>query len=181
MFAMILIIYAHPYPKHSRACESLLADVREMPGVTVRSLYDLYPDFDIDVAVEQQALHDAELVVWLHPLYWYSVPALLKHWFEVVLVRGWAYGKDGHALRGKRCLWVTSTGGNEAAYSSTGIHEQPFENFAAPIEETARFCGMQWQLPLVVHGAHTVSDDELRARAQEFRDRLVAARAESPP
>jgi glutathione-regulated potassium-efflux system ancillary protein KefF len=61
----------------------------------VHSLYDLYPDFDIDVDAEQAALKHADLVVWMHPIYWYSVPAMLKHWFDVVLLRGWAYGEGG--------------------------------------------------------------------------------------
>ncbi|MBL8525685.1 MAG: glutathione-regulated potassium-efflux system oxidoreductase KefF [Betaproteobacteria bacterium] len=171
---MILVIYAHPYPKHSRAGRALLAAVDGLPGVEVRSLYDLYPDFDIDTASEQAALLRAETIVWLHPIYWYSPPSLLKHWFENVLARGWAYSEGGDALKGKRCLWVPTTGGDEAAYTPNGIHEQPFENFIAPIEQTARFCGMQWLPPIIVHGAHVVSDEQLQAKAEEFRARLIA-------
>ena len=171
---MILIVHAHPYPQHSRAGKALLAAVGDLPAVEMRSLYDLYPDFDIDVAAEQAALARAGLVVWLHPVYWYNVPAMLKHWFDVVLLRGWAYGKDGTALRGKPCLWVPTSGGDREAYSATGVHEQPFENFIHSIEQTARFCGMTWEEPLVVHGAHKVSDTELASAAQNFRARLVA-------
>jgi glutathione-regulated potassium-efflux system ancillary protein KefF len=177
---MILILYAHPYPKHSRACRALLAAVRDLPEVETRSLYDLYADFDIDVAAEQHALTRADLVVWLHPLYWYSVPAMLKHWFDVVLLRGWAYGKDGTALRGKPCLWVTTTGGDAQAYLPGGMHGRRFEDFIAPVEQTARFCGMLWEQPLRVHGAHLVSDAELAAAAQQFRARLVAWSASQP-
>ena len=174
LFAMILIIHAHPYPTHSRACRVLLDAVRDLPDVEVRSLYDLYPNFDIDIAAEQGALLRAGLVVWLHPIYWYSVPAMQKHWFDVVLLRGWAYGTDGTALRGKACLWVTTTGGAADAYSPAGMHERRFENFIPPVEQTARFCAMAWEVPLVVHGAHLVSDAELAAVAQSFRARLVA-------
>lgn len=170
---MILILYAHPYPQHSRACRALLDAVTDLPGLETRSLYDLYPDFDIDVAAEQAALSRADLVVWLHPIYWYSVPSMLKHWFDVVLLRGWAYGKDGTALQGKRCLWVVSTGGDVDSYSAAGMHQQPFEKFVPPIEQTARFCGMTWQTPIVVHGAHVVSDGELAAAAGNFRARLL--------
>lgn len=173
---MILVIYAHPYPQHSRACKALLDGVIDLPDLEARSLFDLYPDFDIDVLAEQAALARAELVVWLHPIYWYSVPSMLKHWFDVVLARGWAYGKDGNALRGKRCLWVTSTGGDEESYSINGTHEQPFKNFAAPVEQTARFCGMQWQAPIVLHGAHAISDAALAAAAEKFRARLIDSR-----
>ena len=170
---MILVLYAHPYPQHSRACKALLNAVSALPGLETRSLYDLYPDFDIDVAAEQAALTRAGLVVWLHPVYWYSTPSMLKHWFDVVLARGWAYGKDGNALRGKHCLWAVSTGGDAESYSGTGMHEQSFEKFVPPIEQTARFCGMEWQAPIVLHGAHEVSDAEIAAAAEHFRVRLL--------
>ena len=174
---MILVLYAHPYPQHSRACRALLNAVVDLPDLETRSLYDLYPDFDIDVAAEQAALGRADLIVWLHPIYWYSVPSMLKHWFDVVLARGWAYGKDGNALHGKQCLWVVSAGGDEESYSAEGMHQQPFEKFAPPIEQTARFCGMKWQAPLVLHGAHEVGDAELAAQAENFRARLMALAA----
>ena len=170
---MILVIHAHPYPQHSRACKALLNAVSDVPGLEVRSLYDLYPDFDINVAAEQAALARADLVVWLNPLYWYSVPSMLKHWFDVVLLRGWAYGRDGDALRGKNGLWVVSTGGGTDSYSASGMHAQPFEKFVLPIEQTARFCGMQWQTPIVLHGAHEVSDADIAVVAANFRAQLV--------
>ena len=98
---MILVILAHPYPRRSRACAALVEAIRDLPGLEVRSLYDLYPDFDVDRAAEQAALERARLVVWLHPLFWYTVPALMKHWLDEVLVRGFAYGPGGTALAGK--------------------------------------------------------------------------------
>lgn len=171
---MILLIHAHPYPVHSRAGRALLQAARGVPGVEVRSLYDRYPTFDIDVPAEQEALTRADLIVWLHPIYWYSVPGLLKHWFDVVLTRGWAYGKGGEALRGKRCLWAATTGGDELAYSPDGMHQKPFPEFHSPIEMTAKFCGMVWEEPLIVHGAHTVSDSDLDTAAQAFRARLTS-------
>ncbi len=150
----------------------MLEAVRGLPNLEVRSLYDRYPDFDIDVAAEQAALACADLVVWLHPIYWYSVPAMLKHWFDVVLLRGWAYGEGGDRLQGKHCLWVTTTGGQKSSFAETGVHQVPFEEFAAPIRQTARFCGMVWERPLALHGAHVIPDDEIAAAAITFRDRL---------
>ena len=103
----IVVVYAHPYPKRSRANRMLLVAVRDLEDIELRSLYALYPDFDIDVAAEQAALEKAHVVVWQHPLYWYTAPGMLKHWFDKVLTRGWAYGDGGTALAGKICQWVT--------------------------------------------------------------------------
>ena len=175
---MILVIHAHPYPAHSRVCKELLAAVRDLPDVEVRSLYDLYPDFDIDIATEQQALARAQLVVWLHPIYWYSAPGLLKHWFDKVLALGWAYGRGGTALHGKHCLWVASIGGAEHTYAEDHSNLLPFGAYMAPIEQTARYCGMHWEKPELVFDTHEISHDKLQARAGQLRERLAAWRAQ---
>lgn len=169
----ILIVHAHPYPDRSRANRALIEAARREPSVEVRSLYDLYPGFDVDVAREQEALARSPVIVWQHPMYWYSVPGLLKHWFDKVLARGWAYGEGGTALTGKRCLWVTTTGGTEDAFGPEGMHAHPLSAFVPPIEQTARFCGMRWEEPIVLHGAHRVEKVVLDAHAARYRARLA--------
>lgn len=176
---MICLLYAHPYPNRSRANRALLEAVRDIEQVEVRRLYDLYPDFSIDVHAEREALTRAQLIVLQHPLYWYSVPGLLKHWFDKVLTVGWAYGKGGDALRGKSCLWVVTTGAFESGYAKEGIHMRPFADFTPPVEQTARFCGMHWLEPVVVHGAHRIDDDELARSAQRYRERLQQLSAQA--
>jgi glutathione-regulated potassium-efflux system ancillary protein KefF len=147
----------------------LLIAVRDLPYVTVHSLYDAYPDFSIDVVAERQRLSAARLVIWQHPLHWYGVPALLKLWWECVLVRGWAYGDGGTALHGKDCLWVTTTGAPPSAYAVAGVHGHPFSAFIPAVQQTARFCGMNWLEPIVVHGAHRIDSEALRAQAAQYR------------
>lgn len=169
---MILLLYAHPHPRHALAGRVLLEAVSDLPQLTVHSLYDAYPDFSIDAAAERERIAAARLVVWQHPLYWYGPPALMKLWFETVLVRGWAYGPGGDALRGKDCLWVTSTGAGSDAYSETGLHGHLFGAFAVPVSQTARFCAMNWLDPIVVHGGHRIERAELDAHAQRYRARL---------
>ena len=171
---MIDLIFAHPYPQRSRTNRVLLEAVRDLPELEVRSLYDLYPDFAIDVEAEQAALTRARVVVWQNPLYWYSVPPLLKLWFDKVLALGWAYGGDQHALQGKVCQWVTTTGGDRHAFSPAGHHGHPFDVFVAPVRQTALFCRMQWQPPLVVHGARRIPESELLELGQTYRERLQA-------
>ncbi len=171
---MILLLYAHPHPDRSEANRILLDAVRDLPGLALHSLYDRYPDFSIDAAAERAAIEAAKLVIWQHPLYWYSVPALLKLWFESVLVRGWAYGDGGSALAGKDCLWVTTTGADADAYGPGGKHAHGFSDFVPHVEQTARFCGMNWLPPIVLHGAHRHGRDWLRTQGQAYRARLQA-------
>ena len=166
----ILIVYAHPYPDRSRAGRALLTGVRDMEGVSVRSLYDLYPDFSIDVEVERQSLSAADVLVWQCPFYWYGMPSLMHLWIEKVLGNGWAYGQGGTAVRGKTALWVTTTGAPAEGYRRGAMHGHPFEAFVPAISQTAEFCGMKWGAPpLVVHGAHRISNDELDAAVDRYR------------
>jgi glutathione-regulated potassium-efflux system ancillary protein KefF len=175
---MIVVVQAHPYPDRSRANRTLARAIDGLEGVAVRSLYDLYPDFSIDVDAEQRALAPASVVVWQHPLYWYTAPALLKLWFEKVLTPGWAYGPGGDALRGKCCLWVVTTGGDERDYSPWGLHSESFDAFTPAIRQTARFCGMEWLDPIVVHDAHRIDVARLEAVAARYREVLVALKAQ---
>jgi glutathione-regulated potassium-efflux system ancillary protein KefF len=171
---MLLVVYAHPHHARSRANRALLDAVRNEPRVGVRALYDLYPDFDLDATAERAAVAAADTIVLQHPLYWYHVPPLAKLWLDDVFVTGWAYGPGGRAVAGKRFLWAPTTGGDHADYSADGAHEHPFDTFAAPMRQFARYCGMEWQPPHAVLGAHRLSDDALAARAAEYRARLLA-------
>lgn len=171
---MIALIYAHPHPARSRANRVLLDSARSAAGVTVRSLYDTYPDFEIDVDAERRLITQAKLIVWQHPIMWYTAPALLKLWFDTVLAHGWAYGEGGTALAGKSCLWVTTTGAPPDGYTTSGIHRHPFEAFVPVMEMTARYCGMHWLEPIVVHGAHQIDAAELQSHASRYRAALEA-------
>jgi len=170
---MITIIYAHPYPSHSRSNRALRDAVENLPDVNIRSLYELYPDFHINVAAEQEALLNSHTIVFQHPLQWYHTPALMSLWFEKVLAYGWAYGDGGHALTGKRLLWATTTGGDAAAYSSTGYNHFSMEQISVPIQQTALFCGMEWLPPFITHDAGTLDEAQLLIQSEAYRDRLV--------
>jgi glutathione-regulated potassium-efflux system ancillary protein KefF len=171
---VILLVYAHPHPQRSVAGAALLNAVRDVEGLEVHSLYDRYPDFWIDADAERERIARAKLVIWQHPLYWYGMPSLMKLWLEDVFVRGWAYGDGGNALEGKDCLWVTSTGALADAYTPAGPHRHGFEAFQPAVEQTARFCSMNWLPPVIVHGAHRVGSDALSAHASAYRARLDA-------
>ena len=148
--------------------------------VEVRSLYDLYPDFDIDVQAEQAALLKADLIVWQCPFYWYGVPALVNLWFEKVLAHGWAYGEGADALSGKTVLWVPTTGGSASNYSETDVHGHPFDAFVPAISQVARFCGMRWaEPPLAVHAAHHLTPEQLREVGRRYRARIESLASES--
>lgn len=175
----VALVYAHPYAERSLANRELLSAIDDLAFIDRRYLYDLYPDFDIDIEAEQGRLEAVDLIVIQHPIYWYSTPALLKLWIDEVFSLGWAYGEDSKALAGKAMLWVVTTGADFKAYTPDGPHGHPFDVFVAPMRQTARFCGMHWQEPIVVHDSHA-DQAQVAAAGQRYRQRLVAFDAAHP-
>ena len=170
----VIVLYAHPAPQRAPLMRALAAAARELPGVTLRDLYELYPDFDVDGAHERGLLAGARLLVLLHPIRWYGMPSLMKEWMEVVLQPGWAYGHQGKgALCGKGFWLVTSTGSGPDAYRPGGLHGRPFTDFLPPFEQAAALCGMDWIEPFVMHDAAHLEAPAVEALAQEFRRRLL--------
>jgi glutathione-regulated potassium-efflux system ancillary protein KefG len=170
---LILVQFAHPYSKLSRVNRALLEAIADLDAVMVNDLYERYPDFHIDILVEQQLLLAADLIVLQHPFYWYSAPAMLKHWQDLVLGHGFAYGREGNALAAKKWLSVVTTGHPAEAYGPGGADRFTMEELLRPYEQTAHHCGMSWQPPLLVHGARRLTPQQLDAAAAAYRQRLL--------
>ena len=169
----ILVLYAHPEAHRSRINSRMADAARALEGVLVHDLYETYPDFFIDVAREQALLEQAELVVFLHPIRWYSMPSLLKEWVDSVLLPGWAYGPGVTTLQGKGYWLAVTTGSPESSYRPGERHGQPFEAFLPPFEQTAVLCGMQWWPPHILHGANGAPPEAIDAHVAAFRARLA--------
>jgi glutathione-regulated potassium-efflux system ancillary protein KefG len=177
MTARVLVLFAHPVLERSRVNARLVAAARDTQGVTVHDLYDAYPTLEIDVPREQELLLAHDVVVFQHPFYWYSVPAILKEWQDLVLEHGWAYGKDGKALRGKITLNALSTGGPAAAYRREGGNRFTVRELLAPWDGTAHLCGMRFLAPFVVHSSlRVVGDDDAADHVRAYTRLLVALR-----
>jgi glutathione-regulated potassium-efflux system ancillary protein KefG len=173
----ILILFAHPRFEASVVQKELLAAISELEGIDVRDLYSLYPDFAIDVEAEKSALLSHDLVVFQHPFYWYSIPAVMKEWLDLVLEFNWAYGPNGTALRGKFMMNAVSTGGDAEAYAPQGRNRFSLEHLLSPLNQTAHLCGMGWLRPFIVYsGRRMPRSDRLaviesyRALLQDLRD-----------
>src|SRR5271157_5148042 len=169
----ILVVLAHPDIRASRINRALVEALSGLGDVIVHDLYRQYPDSRIDVKKEQGLLLKADTVVFQFPFYWYSSPALLKEWEDKVLEYGFAYGSKGTALRGKRLSVATSTGGPKEAYSLQGRSGFSMEDLLKPFEATANLCGMRYERPFLVHGARTISDEELKKRAGEYKELVM--------
>lgn len=170
----VLLALAHPALERSRANRALVKAVKGLAGVTFHDLYETYPDFAIDIEAEQEKLLAHDVIALQFPLYWYSTPALLKEWFDLVWLHGFAYGIDGNALAGKRLFAACTTGGAAKAYHAHGYNRFSMDDFLRPLEQTAYLCGMVWETPFVVHGAALKNDEDLKEEAQRYRARIAS-------
>ena len=173
----VLVLFAHPSLDRSEANVELLRSSRHRDGVNVVDLYAEYPTFRIDIDREQQRLRDHDVVVFMFPLFWYSTPAILKEWQDLVLEYGFAYGADGNALHGKTLLCAITAGGTREAYSAEGYNHYPMRELLRPIEQTANLCGMRFMAPFALFGARTaVEDGRLEEHVAEWGRLLEALR-----
>lgn len=176
----ILILFAHPKYEHSDANRVLITAIQDLKQVHIRDLYELYPDFNVNIQEEQELLFEFDVIIWQHPLYWYSCPPLLKQWIDLVLEYGWAYGKGGNYLKGKYIFNAITTGGSPELYSQVGKNKYTIEDYLRPFEQTASLCGMQYLPYFQLGGTHKLGEVELLQKAEEYKQRIIELRDSDP-
>ncbi len=173
----VLLVVAHPALERSRANQRMMDAALQVSGVTLHDLYETYPNFTIHVRAEQKRLLDHAVIGLQFPLYWYSTPALLKEWLDLVWLHGFAYGAGGEALKGKRLFVACTTGARAEAYGAEGHNRFTMEEFLRPLEQTAHLCGMAWEKPFILHAAAAKTELALQTGADAYRRRLAALAA----
>jgi NAD(P)H dehydrogenase (quinone) len=135
-----------------------------------------------DIRAEQEKLAWADALVLQFPLWWFGPPAILKGWFDRVLVQGFAFGLrddrgrprrygDG-GLAGKRALVVTTVGGREEGFGARGVHGH-LEHVLWPLlHGTLWYTGIAPLPPFAVHAADRMTDAGREAHARALRARL---------
>lgn len=170
----ILILFAHPALEKSRVQKALMQAARKVEGVTFHDLYEHYPDLEIDIDREQQLLLKHDIILLQHPFYWYSAPAIIKQWQDLVLEHGWAYGSQGKMLHGKWIGNVISAGGSKEAYSAEGRNKYSIAELLLPFRQTASLCGMHYLPPFVVHGTHKMEHMQIIEASNDYQKVLYA-------
>lgn len=165
----IAILVFHPLLHKSRVNSALLNAVKGLDGVSFRYMYDLYPDYQIDIKKEQEVFLQHDIIVWQHPLYWYSSPSLLKEWLDLVLEHGFAYGKAGRALEGKSVMSAISSGGRRENYGSEDGVKFSIRQLLVPFEQTVNLCRMNYLPPFLSHGTHLLNLQEIRKAAEDYK------------
>ncbi len=163
-----VILFSHSYQTGSNTNKAILEVLKTAGNVEIRNLEELYPDGKIDVATEQAALVDADTVVFQHPVFWFSMPPLLKRWMDEVLQYGFAYGTGGDKLHGKKFIHSFTTG--TAAEKMT---PELLEVMTASIRTSAVFCGMDYQGTVHSFGQLPQTNPNQEADGRNHAQRLL--------
>ncbi len=177
----VLVISGHPNLESSNTNTIILEQLnKQVSNIEIRRLDSLYPDYQIDVAVEQQALIKAQVIVLQFPFYWYSTPALLKKWLDDVFSYDFAYGSKGDKLKGKDFILSFTIGGPAESYTPHGYNHFPIAELIKPLQQTAYLAGMNFIEPVHTHnmvyipGVYNELAD-VQAKARTHAQQLIAS------
>ncbi|MDC7784570.1 NAD(P)H-dependent oxidoreductase [Rhodoplanes sp. TEM] len=145
-----------------------------------------------DVVAEQQKLLWADVLILQFPLWWFTMPAILKGWVDRVFAYGFAYGVGEHSearwgdrygegtFAGRRAMVITTTGGWAEHYSARGVNG-PMDDLLFPINHGILFYPGYDVLPAhVVHRADRLDAAGFEAAAEGLRERMRTI-ATTPP
>ena len=163
---------------NSLANKTIIDELSNNKGITIRHLDKLYSGYSIDVVAEQNALVAADTIVLQFPFYWYSTPASLKNWIDQVFTFNFAYGPEGDKLKGKNLIVSITVGGPQDAYTPLGYNHFSIAEFLKPLEQTATLTQMRWNPPVFTHGCVYIPGgdnikEEVEARVHEHTQRLL--------
>ena len=174
---MALIILGHPDWEKSLANKEIVNGlVNSEANVEVRNLQQLYPDFKIDIKKEQEALLRHKNIVAPFPFYSYTMPAILKQWFDLVLEYGFAYGSTGDKLKGKNFIPSFTVGSAENEYKTLGEHHFRIPEFCKNLEQTAYYTQMNYIEPFYFHGTSLnagYTEEEVKSKAKRQAGKLI--------
>lgn len=126
--------------------------------------------FTPDILNEQQLILWADILILQFPLWWYSVPAIMKGWLDRVLAYGFAYGQ-GRSMIGRRAIIVTTTGGAAQVY--TAEMRDALTHLLEPIHRhTLHFCGFEVLPPFAVYGAASATPQQREEYLQQYTNIL---------
>jgi NAD(P)H dehydrogenase (quinone) len=129
-----------------------------------------------DILTEQKKLRDCDLLILQFPLWWFSMPAILKGWVDRVMSMGFAYGGgqwyDNGGMKGRKAMLAITTGGPDFMYSPLGRNGD-IEKFLFPIQHgILYFCGFEVLPAFVAFSPAHASEEQRAAMLEAYGQRL---------
>lgn len=166
---MALMILAHPNFEKSIANKTIVDELsKKEVDLEIRNIYQLYPDYRIDVNAEQAALLWHDLVILQYPMYWFNMPAILKVWFDEVFTYQFAYGSQGDKLKNKKLIPSLTVGQPEKNFKDKGNFL--LDDFLQSIKHSAEYAQMTYLNYIALYGVSTVagySESDIKESAKQ--------------
>jgi putative NADPH-quinone reductase len=147
------MILAHPVIENSIGNKIISDNYSKESNTELRHLDKLYPDFNIDVNAEQEALLKADTIIFQFPLFWYNMPAMLKHWIDRVFEYGFAFG-TGSKLTGKKVIVSFTIGSPVSDYPHEVV-----QKIAFPFQGLAAYCKLNYLGEIFCNDINGYSED----------------------
>ncbi len=188
---MVCVIYAHPNQKSfNNAIKEVVLETLKNKGIAynLRDLYNLEfnpvlsaRDFEVflsgnvpeDIRKEQEIIRASSLLVFIYPVWWAGMPAILKGYIDRVFSYGFAYEeKDGELvglLSDKKAVIINTLGASELEYKPSGMEECLIKTTDIGI---FKFCGIEVLKHLFLYSVPYVSYDERRSMLERVKKEL---------
>jgi NAD(P)H dehydrogenase (quinone) len=140
--------------------------------------------FAPDLEAELRKLEACDLMIWQFPLWWFSLPGILKGWVDRVFAMGRTYGGEhfyeNGVFRGKRALLSLTTGGPASVYQKGGWNGD-LQAVLRPVQRgMLRFVGFDVLAPHIVHAPVRITAGERTAALRAWAERLRVIQHEEP-
>ena len=146
-----LIIFAHTFWKDSKVNRVLLEKLKDNKNVNIHNLSVIYPDGKINsVKSEVVLLKEADNIIFQFPLFWFSMPSLLKEWQDFVL-SDILHGSDNKILENKTFKIITTAGGKKSFYDTLDFK---IEEILSPINISFKHLGLKIKEPFCIYEAN---------------------------
>ena len=146
-----LIIFAHTFWKDSKVNRALLEELKDNKNVNIHNLSVIYPDGKINsVKSEVALLKEADNIIFQFPLFWFSMPSLLKEWQDFVL-SDILHGNDNKILENKTFKIITTAGGKKSFYDTLDFK---IEEILSPINISFKHLGLKIKEPFCIYEAN---------------------------
>jgi NAD(P)H dehydrogenase (quinone) len=131
-----------------------------------------------DIAAEVEKVKACDLLLLSFPLYWFSVPAILKGWIDRVLLSGLAYGGkrfyDRGGLTGRKATIAMTLGGRPHMFGPDAVHGE-LETMLRPLlRGTLYYTGMSVLPPFFAYHVPYVTHEARQAILEQYRAHLQA-------
>lgn len=130
-----------------------------------------------DIQAEVDKVLAADLIIFSFPLYWFSLPAILKGWIDRVFVSGVTYGGkrfyNQGGLKGKKALLSFTLGGRDHMFGEGAIHG-PIEDMLRPVlRGSLYYVGMDVLPPFIGYHVPYISQEAREQILQDYTQYLA--------